>query len=117
MSASEDSGFEKQPALEPESDAEQVTPPHSDLDATEDEDEEHDLDSVAQSNSASGKGKLLEDRPDETLLPQANSPTPPPPRQLPFASDKTIASAKSQSPSRLQKDTKGDDSETTDDEL
>lgn len=63
-------------------DSEQETPPHSDLDATDDEAENDDLDSVP--TVVSAKGKILEGAKVRAVR-LSRSPTPPPPRrELPF---------------------------------
>ncbi len=114
---SEDTAFEKEPAMEAKSDAEKETPPHSDLDATDDEDDD-DLNSVPLPDTATSKGRVMESQPNRGSNSQKGSPTPPsPPRQLRFATDKKVATAESQSPPIAPTDGQTDDSETSDDEL
>jgi len=114
---SEDTAFEKEPAMEAKSDAEKETPPHSDLNATDDEDDD-DLNSVPLPDTATSKGRVMESQPNRGSSSQKGSPTPPPPpRQLRFATDKKVATAKSQSPPIAPTDGQTDDSETSDDEL
>lgn len=115
---SEDTAFEEGPPVEAKSDAEQETPPHSDLDATDDEDDNAEISSARQPHTATSKGRMMENQPNKDSSSQMGSPTlPPPPRQLPFTTDKKVAAAKSQSSPIVPRDGQMDDSETSDDEL
>ena len=115
-----DMDFENMPTEELENHEE--TPPHSDVDATEDESEDEAMDSALPPSQA-GKGKLLES-PDEPSLPsppQRSEPLVlPPRRELPFAktvSQKTSTISPQPVPKDVSPNTNSNASETSDDEL
>lgn len=115
---SDDTALEQEPAVEVKSDAEQETPPQSDHDATDDEDGDAEISSVPQPDTATSKGRMMEHQPSRESSLRKGSPMPlPPPRQLPFTTNKEVAAAKSQSPPRAPSDGQLEDSETSDDEL
>lgn len=112
--------FEKVPSEEPENNNEE-TPPHSDVDATEDESEDEAMD-LAPPPRETAKGRVLESHKVE------KSPTHrdevlalPPRRKLPLAKENATSKSTATSPTPApMKSTKYDDengSETSDDEL
>ena len=111
--------FEKLPLEEPENHDE--TPPHSDVDATEDESEDENMAS-APPPSETSKGRLLESRGQQDSQSRQSEPLIlPPRRELPFARDvKSGKISADTAPSVSMESTHNDNSvgsETSDDEL
>ena len=117
----EDLGFEKVPAAAPENEEGVETPPHSDVDATEDESEDEAMASAPPSSDFT-KGRLLESREKQQSPSGSSEPLAlPPRRELPFAK-KSTSSENASVPSEIKPvDTSHnndlDGSETSDDEL
>ena len=117
----EDVSFDRVPSEEPERQNEE-TPPHSDVDATEDESEDEAINSAPPPSQA-GRCKTLEDQGEQEISPpQAPEPLKlPPRRELPFAKDtaspKTSHISSHPAPMAATSGIDTNDSETSDDEL